>query len=60
VGERQGAATATLRAAGFTVSIVAAPAPSAKLIRRVLAQRPGAGQLAGRGSTVTLVVGSRR
>jgi len=59
VGERQGPATATLRAAGFTVSIVTAPAPSPRQARRVLAQRPGPGQVAGRGSTVTLVVASR-
>lgn len=59
VGDRQGAASGTLRAAGFAVSVVAAPAPSPRLARRVLTQTPGGGQLAPPGTRVVLVVGSR-
>ena len=59
VSDRQGAASATLRAAGFAVSTVPAPAPSPRLVRRVLTQTPGGGQLARPGTRVVLVVGSR-
>ncbi|MFL6127790.1 MAG: PASTA domain-containing protein [Mycobacteriales bacterium] len=59
VGDRQGAAEATLRAAGFAVAVELVPAPSPRQARRVLAQGPGSGQLARLGSVVTLTVGDR-
>jgi hypothetical protein len=59
VGERRGTAERTLRAAGFAVFVRSVPAPSARQVRRVVGQLPGAGQLAPRGSAVILLVGDR-
>jgi hypothetical protein len=59
VGERRGAAEATLRAAGFAVSVQLVRAPSPRQVRRVIAQLPTAGQLAPAGSVVVLLVGDR-
>ena len=59
IGDRQASAEAKLRAAGFAVAVEVVPAPSPRQARRVITQRPGAGQLARPGSVVTLVVGDR-
>lgn len=59
VGDRRGGAEATLREAGLAVAVQLAPASSPRENRRVIAQRPGAGQLVPAGSTVTLVVADR-
>jgi beta-lactam-binding protein with PASTA domain len=59
VGDRQGAAEAALRAAGFAAAVQLVPAPSPRQARRVISQRPAPGQLAQPGSVVTLVVGDR-
>jgi hypothetical protein len=59
VGDRRPDAEATLRAAGFAVSVQLVPAPSRRQARRVVAQLPGAGQLARPGSVVVLLVGER-
>ena len=59
VGDRQTSAEAKLRAAGFAVAVAVVPAPSPRQARRVITQRPGAGQLARPGSVVSLVVGDR-
>jgi PASTA domain len=58
VGQRQAAATATLRAAGFAVSVVRVPVDSRRQDRRVVAQAP-AGGYARPGSVVTIMVGQR-
>ena len=59
VGDRRSSAEATLRRAGFTVSVQLVPAPSRRQVRRVVAQLPVAGQLAPRGSMAVLLVGER-
>jgi hypothetical protein len=59
VGDRRSEAEATLRAAGFAVSVRLVPAPSPRQARRVLGQLPGAGQLARPGLVVVLLVGDR-
>jgi beta-lactam-binding protein with PASTA domain len=59
VGERRAAAEAILRQAGFSVSVRLVPAPSARDVRRVIAQLPAAGQQARPGSVVVLSVGDR-
>jgi hypothetical protein len=59
VGDRRASAEARVREAGFAVAVQLAPAPSPRQNRRVIAQRPGGGQLALTGSTVTLVVANR-
>jgi len=58
VGDREAAATATLRGAGFTVSVVRVPVTSRREDRRVVAQSP-AGGYASPGSVVTVMVGQR-
>lgn len=59
VGLRLPAATLTLRAAGFRVSVPGAVGPAPKPDqRRVSAQRPAGGSLAPKGSTVVLVLDS--
>jgi hypothetical protein len=59
LGDRQAAAEAALRAAGFAAAVQLVPAPSPRQARRVISQRPAPGQLAQPGSVVTLVVGDR-
>jgi hypothetical protein len=59
VGDRRSGAEATLRAAGFAVSVRLVPAPSPRQARRVVGQLPGPGQLARPGSVVVLLIGER-
>jgi len=57
VGKRAGAATAVLRAAGFSVTSVPAPTGKRRDIGRVVSQAPAGGSSAPRGSAVTIFVG---
>jgi hypothetical protein len=57
VGKRQSAATSMLRAAGFAVAVARSTTTERRLINRVISQSPGAGTMARRGTTVTIVVG---
>jgi len=57
VGRREPSATATLRNAGFSVTVVHVTAESRRGINRVVAQSPAGGQQALKGSTVTIQVG---
>jgi serine/threonine-protein kinase len=56
VGQSQSAATAALRAAGFTVSVTTVTSPGS--VGKVISQSPSGGSRADAGSTVVITVGA--
>jgi hypothetical protein len=59
IGEAFSPAASTVRAAGFAVALASAVDRTCNFIGVVMAERPGSGSLAERGSTITLTVGTR-